>query len=157
VSITLECCDASQWSGDADLIFTGPYAPLPECLRGKPAIISNFAHRKELCERHIGGELHEFGSGSNGLRSRIWVSNLPIIKIDLEDLIEEEFVPGRGWFPLDLPLRLLSVYGRKGMTIWDGFMGRGTVGKACQMLDMNFIGLDIDPDRVQIAREYLNI
>jgi hypothetical protein len=36
-------------------------------------------------------------------------------------------------------------------------MGRGTVGKACCELDYNlhFVGIDRDPSRVAIAKDYL--
>ncbi len=156
MSVTLACCDASKWVGDGvDLILTNPYAPLPQCLREKPLIVSNFLDRKALCEFYVGGRIDEIGSWSGNLRNRVWVRNVEPIKSELSDLVEDEFEPGRGWFPLELPLRLLSAYGWKGMTVWDGFMGRGTVGKACQMLGMNFVGLDVDPNRMMIAREYL--
>lgn len=147
--------DASFWNGCADLILTNPYAVLPRCLDGVPAIISNFAEHKKTCEYYVGAELHEIGSWGNGLRNRIWVAHLPVKSVELADLVEEEFEPGRGWFPLELPMRLLQAYGQPGITVWDGFMGRGTVGKACQALGMDFIGIDRDPARVAIAKEYL--
>lgn len=156
MSVTLTCGNATEWQGaSVDLVFTNPYAPLPECLRGKPAIISNFADRLELCERWVGASLTVISAWGRGQRNRVWVANTYPVSVMLSDLTEEEDIPGRGWFPLELPMRLLAAYGRPGITVWDGFAGRGTVGKACVALGMNFIGIDRNPERVALARSYL--
>lgn len=154
--MTLICRNATEWVGSADLVLTNPYAPLPPCLRGVPSLISNFAERKELCEAYVGAPLVEVSAWSRGLRNRVWAANLPVKPVDLTDLVEDEFEPGRGWFPEELPRRLLSAYRWAGLvTVWDGFMGRGTVGKACAELGLDFVGIDINPQRVALAREYL--
>lgn len=151
----LHCGDATAWSGTADLVLTNPYAALPPGLRGQPMIVSNFAARKSLCERYAGTALTEIGAWGRGLRNRVWVAGLATASIDLTDLVEDEEIPGRGWFPLELPLRLLRRYGRPGMTVCDPFMGRGTTGKACKLLGLDFIGIDRDPARVALARDYI--
>jgi len=152
----LHCGNASEWTGTGvDLVLTNPYAALPPCLRSTPAIVSNFAERKSRCEGYIGRELDEIATWGRGHRNRVWVAGLDPVPVDLSDLIEDEETPRRGWFPLELPLRLLRAYARPGMTICDPFMGRGTVGKACLLLGMKFIGIDRDPDRVELARRYI--
>lgn len=153
--VTLICGNAADWRGRADLVLTNPYARLPGCLHGVPTLISNFTERKVHCEAWVGAPLHEIGAWGRGLRNRIWSANLDPVRMDLTDLEEEEFAPGRGWFPLDLPRRLLAVYGRPGITVWDGFCGRGTVGKACLEMGMSFVGIDRDPERVNLAKAYI--
>ncbi len=155
MSVKLEQGNASEWIGEADLVLTNPYAHLPVAVAGLPMLITHFSNRKARCEEFAGAELAEIGRWGAGLTHLVWVANAPVIEIDVSDLVEEEFEPGRGWFPPELPLRLLRAYASSGMTVLDPFMGRGTVGKACQQLGLNFIGVDIDPVRVEIAREYL--
>lgn len=160
--------DASQWNGDAaavDLVFTHPYSPVPKSLHGKPAII-NLYHppgrigRQKQAEGWIGAALEPVSYWGRGHRNITYVANLPFHAVDLSDLVEDEFEPGIGWFPLELPVRMLRAYRdqlKPRATVWDGFCGRGTVGKACQLLGFNYLGLDIDGARVRLARNYLVI
>lgn len=155
----LSCGDASQWKGsNVDLVFTHPYAPLPKQLRGKPAIINLFGDKKTIGERWVGSELHFISKWGKDLMNTIYVANLEPQMIYLKDLHEDNTGLKRGgWFPLELPLRLLQAYGKPKMVVWDGFMGRGTVGKACQYYNLSYIGIDKDPERVRIAKEYLGV
>lgn len=153
--VTVRLGDASDWNGSADLVFTHPYGPLPACLRGVPAIVNVFNGRKDKAEKFVGAELSWVSNWSRGEKNAIYVSGLPLVAMDLRDLVEDEYEPGRGWFPLDLPMRLLKFYAPPTITVWDGFCGRGTVGRACQQLGLNFIGIDKNPDRVAMAKEYL--
>lgn len=153
--MTVQHGDASLWQGKADLIFTHPYAMLPHCLRGVPAIINVYGDKKAKAEEWVGAELQWIGNWGRELKNSVFVAHLPLTMIDLSDLVEEEFTPGRGWFPLDLPMRLLGIYAPPTITVWDGFCGRGTVGKACQQLGLSYIGIDKNLERVELAREYL--
>jgi hypothetical protein len=136
-------------------VLTNPYAALPPCLLGLPMLIANFANRIERCEEYVRAPLNEVTAWGRDQRCRIWVANAPAIKVDCSDLIEEEEIPGRGWFPLELPLRLLRAYAPAASIVIDPFMGRGTVGKACKMLGHRFIGIDLDPARVAKAKDYI--
>jgi site-specific DNA-methyltransferase (adenine-specific) len=44
------------------------------------------------------------------------------------------------------------VGGQKGSVILDPFMGSGTTGVACALEGFDFVGADLDPDHVEIAR-----
>lgn len=149
--------DSVNYMGDADLVFSHLYGPLPPQLIGKPAIVNLFGNKKARGEEWCGAELHKVSKWATGLTNTIFVANLEPRALDLEDMIEDEFARGRGWFPLGLCERLLGEYAEPHMTVFDGFMGRGTVGKACihAALELNFVGIDRDPARVVIAREYL--
>jgi hypothetical protein len=162
--IRLGLGDSVEYDGDADLVFSHLYGPLPPQLVGKPAIINVYGNKREAAERWCGASLHEMGKWGRGLTNTIYSANLPERATPIWELVEEEFAPGRGWFPLALPMTVfetLRLYThdvlRPGITVFDGFMGRGTVGKACQELGFGFVGIDRDPDRVALAAEYLGI
>lgn len=148
--------DSVNYTGDADLVFSHLYGPLPPQLIGKPAIVNVYGNKREAAERWCGAELHHVSKWGKGLTNTLYLANIePLGAYSLGHLVEDEFAPGRGWFPVDLVKLGLSQYARPGMTIFDGFMGRGTVGKVACELNMKFVGIDRDPDRVAIAQEYL--
>jgi DNA methylase len=163
----LYCGDSSQYEGEADLVLTNAYAPIPSHLRSGPMIVSHSAARKARVEELVGQTLTEIGRWHRGTQA-VWVANLEPRPLDLEFLAAEECEPGRGWWPLDLPLRLLNHYYMDnipqadphpyhGMVVWDGFMGRGTAGMACRLLNQRFVGIDIDVGRVELAKRYLGV
>lgn len=76
---------------------------------------------------------------------------MPDTHIHLSDLSPDP----PGWFPDELVSRLLHVYGRPGLVVWDGFMGRGTVGKIALRMGMRFIGIDKSLERVEMAAKYV--
>lgn len=149
--------DSVHYDGDADLVFTHLYGPLPKQLIGKPAIINLYGNKKAKAQEWCGAELHEVSKWAKGLTNTIYVANMPVPDHDLTACVEDEFAPNRGWFPLAMCGALLTGQPalRSGGVVFDGFMGRGTVGLACQRLGIRFVGIDRDPERVQIAREYL--
>lgn len=157
MSVTVSLGDGSKSTATADLVFTDLYGPLPAQLIGRPAIINMFGNRKIRAEGWIDASLHEISRWGRALRNTVYVANLDPARIDLTDLIEDEETPNNGFMPIELPLRLLSHYALPSITVWDGFMGRGTIGKACVELGMNYIGIDNDPKRVATARAYLGV
>lgn len=147
--------DSVNYTGAADLVFSHLYGPLPRQLIGKPAIVNVYGNKKAKAEEWCGAELHEVSKWAKGLTNTVYVANTGLRSpLDLTDFIEDEFAPGRGWFPVAMCVRLLSVVSTSGC-VFDGFMGRATVGKACQELGLGFTGIDIQPERVAIAKDYL--
>lgn len=137
-------------------MFSHLYGPLPPQLVGKPAIVNVFGNKRARAEAWCGAELREVSTWATAdVTNTVYVANMDLPPIDLRDLVQEEFAPGRGWMPVELPRRVLMACADFGMTVFDGFMGRGTIGKACDELGLSFVGIDIDPGRVEIAREYL--
>jgi len=167
--IELFCGDARFWSGrPVDLILTNPYASLPYWLLGEIPKIISLHHpdgaprdaRIRKAEDWIGGQLDHLSDW--GARNAVYVCHLPFRQIDLRMLeVDGADAPTNvGWFPLELPMRLLALYRDKLPplpTIWDGFCGRGTVGKACQQMGFDYIGIDIDPSRIVLAKKYLGV
>jgi hypothetical protein len=150
-SVDLYVGRAEDFEGDADLILSNIYGPLPSHLRNKPMLIANFVKRHALCEEWCGVKLNLVSLWEDG-RCAVWAGNTKVKSVDLTSCRSEDI-----YFPLSLPLALLRKYGKKGMTVWDGFCGRGTVGKACQELGINFIGGDIDEQQIEISKKYLSL
>lgn len=46
--------------------------------------------------------------------------------------------------PLELALKMVLLSSKEGDTVLDPFMGVGTIGIACRMLNRNFIGIELD-------------
>lgn len=153
--------DSVEFDGKADLVFSHLYGPLPKQLVGIPAIINVFGDKRAKAEEWCGAPLLEVSKWGRGLTNTIYVANTGTagLGVDLTDLVEDELRPGRGWFPVELCLRMMRATGEGTMSIgdlvFDGFMGRGTVGKACLQIGIGFVGIDRAPDRVALAVEYL--
>jgi site-specific DNA-methyltransferase (adenine-specific) len=58
--------------------------------------------------------------------------------------------------PLSLMMYLVTLISREGQTVCDPFMGSGTTGVACQHLNRNFIGIEIDPEYIKIAQKRID-
>jgi DNA modification methylase len=54
--------------------------------------------------------------------------------------------------PTDLMRWLVRLVTRPGGVVLDPFMGSGSTGKACALEGMHFIGIDLEPEYVEIAR-----
>lgn len=159
--IRLGLGNSAEYDGDADLVFTHPYGPLPRQLqRFKPMIVNLYGDKKVLAEGWCGSELYPISKWGRGLTNTMYMGgSYSRSPVDLTGYIEDEFEPGRGWFPQDMVDELLLDFMTSmsvcGITVFDGFMGRGTVGRACLELDCEYVGIDRDPDRIALAREYL--
>jgi DNA modification methylase len=58
--------------------------------------------------------------------------------------------------PVSLMYYLTKLIAPKGETVLDPFMGSGSTGMACVLNDNNFIGIDMDPDYVEISKHRIN-
>lgn len=58
--------------------------------------------------------------------------------------------------PLKLMSYLITLGSREGDIVIDPFMGTGTTGLACQLLNREFVGAEINPDYFKIAKARLN-
>lgn len=57
--------------------------------------------------------------------------------------------------PIDLALKLVSLFSERGETVFDPFCGSAAIGEACVRLGRNYVGLDNDPHWVERARSRL--
>jgi site-specific DNA-methyltransferase (adenine-specific) len=66
----------------------------------------------------------------------------------------------RGLHPTQKPVALMEylikTYTNEGDTVFDGFMGSGTTGVACKNTGRNFIGIELDENYFNIAKERIN-
>lgn len=58
-------------------------------------------------------------------------------------------------FPDELVYRLVSLYSYAGETVLDPFTGSGTTAKVAHLLGRRFVGYEVNPDFVRLARERL--
>lgn len=56
-------------------------------------------------------------------------------------------------FPKELPYRLAKLFTFKNDLILDPFMGSGTTGVVCKLLNRNFIGIELDKNYFEIAKK----
>lgn len=55
-------------------------------------------------------------------------------------------------FPLQLAIDHIISWSNEGDTVLDPFMGSGTTGVACKKLNRDFVGMEIDAEYFDIAR-----
>lgn len=60
---------------------------------------------------------------------------------------------GHNGFPLDIPLSCILLSTKENDTVLDCFMGSGTTGVACKMLNRRFIGIDIMEEYVKLSKQ----
>ncbi len=56
-------------------------------------------------------------------------------------------------FPIELPYGCIQLYTFKGDVVLDPFIGSGTTGVAAVMTGRHFVGIDINPEYVELARK----
>ena len=54
--------------------------------------------------------------------------------------------------PIAVVDHILKIVGVQGDTVLDNFMGSGTTGVACKNFDINFIGIELNPNNFKIAK-----
>ena len=59
--------------------------------------------------------------------------------------------------PIKLMSYLITLFTREGDYVLDPFMGSGTTGLACKLLNRNFIGIDYEEEYFNIAEERLEV
>ncbi len=78
----------------------------------------------------------------------VW-SFSPAIKIDRN---KSNRVGHSAPFPVELPYRCMKLHTWPGDTVLDCFCGSGTTGVACVLNGRNFVGIEISPEYMDIAR-----
>lgn len=148
---------ADTWDGGEpiDLVFTNPYGPLPASLRNTPTIVHQWCHRLDELKAWCGGVDLTLMSWWNNDREAFWVANMPMQLVDVRDFKPE---PG-GWYPEAMVRRILTAYdpGTRPFTVFDGFMGRGTVAMITRKLGMQYVGVEELPKHIALAKEYLGL
>lgn len=63
---------------------------------------------------------------------------------------------GHSGFPIELPEACILLSTKEGDTVLDMFLGSGTTGVACKNLNRNFIGIELDENAFNIAKERMD-
>lgn len=88
----------------------------------------------------------------------VWFSDLWEIKGTSQEINNSKSTRTRNAsFPFEIPYRLVNMYSVKGDTVLDPFVGLGTTNIACMLSNRNSIGIDIDPEIVNLALNNMNI
>lgn len=59
------------------------------------------------------------------------------------------------WSPY-IPRNVITRYSKEGQLVLDCFCGSGATAVECKLLNRNFIGIDINPNAIELARENIN-
>lgn len=92
---------------------------------------------------------------ANDLDGRTWTRYSISIWSDLRRAKEEAALKHPAMFPMALPMRLIESFTRTGMTVLDPFVGVGTTVIAAQKLNRSGIGIELNPEYVEIAMSRL--
>jgi hypothetical protein len=155
--VTLYHGMAADYDGPRpDLILTNPYGPLPASVVGVPMLLHQWWFGLGQLVEWTGVGRHRFspvGLWSEG-REVVWAANIPPGEVSLVEL--RDLVPTpEGWWPLELPTRLLAAYGWPGALVLDLFCGRATGGRAARAAGMRYLGVDLLEAHLAEAVRYL--
>lgn len=82
----------------------------------------------------------------------VWFSDLWEIKGASQSIVKANNTRDRNAsFPFEIPYRLINMYSVEGDTVLDPFTGLGTTNLAAMASNRNSIGVDIDPEIVNLA------
>ena len=85
----------------------------------------------------------------------------PLIQTPKPSKKEKQIGTDKNTHPTIKPIKLMSylitLFTREGDWVLDPFMGSGTTGLACKLLNRNFIGIDYEEDYFNIAEERLEV
>jgi len=70
--------------------------------------------------------------------------------------IDDEVSLYRTQKPVELIKQIIKMASNEGDTVADYYLGSGTTAVACQELNRNFIGCDINPNAIEITKSRLN-
>ncbi len=93
---------------------------------------------------------------ANELDGRDWTRYSISIWSDIKKTREEQGLNHPAIFPIALPARLIECFTRKGMTVLDPFVGTGTTVIAARQTGRHGIGIELNPEYVEVARQRLN-
>jgi site-specific DNA-methyltransferase (cytosine-N4-specific) len=120
---------------------------LPESVKDRPSRIHEYVFLFSKAEKysyHHEEVKEDAVNGSQRNCRSVWT-------INTEPCLEAHFAT----FPQELVARCLRAGTSEGATVLDPFFGSGTVGVVCQLLDRKFIGIELNPDYIAIAKRRL--
>lgn len=134
---------AAGWYLRADLIWNKPNCQ-PESVKDRPTRSHEYVFLLSKSEHYGYDSAAVRGPGGRNVRT-VWDINTQAYR-------EAHFAT----FPPALVEPCLSLGSKPGDLVLDPFVGSGTTGAVAVKLDRRFIGIELNPDYVQIAEQRLN-
>lgn len=108
---------------------------------------------KKLSETDMRRDNSKVGSGF-GKRIANWVGRELAYPTNVLHLPTECFNRKHcATFPVDLPDWFIRLFTQEGDVVLDPFLGSGTTAVACVKLDRRYMGIEIDPDFVEVSKQ----
>ena len=127
---------------------TGVLHPTSRCLSRLWEFVWVFAKQDEYYINKRDKSIYKYFQGN-------FPTNLLNITIRTDGQYRNE-IHHTATFPVKLPEVLIKLYTKEEATILDPFMGSGTTARACQNINRNCIGFDIESDYVEYTKKSLN-
>lgn len=137
---------ADGWYLRSDIVWN-KHNGLPESVKDRPTRVHEFVFLLSKSERYFydhDGVKEPAANGKKRNCRSVWT-------INTEPFKGAHFAT----FPRELVTRCLLASSRPGSLVLDPFFGSGTVGEVCQLFDREFLGIEINPEYVAIAKRRL--
>jgi len=137
---------ADGWYLRSDIVWNKSNG-LPESVKDRPSRIHEYVFLLTKSERYFYDHEAIREPAVNGSKRNcrsVWT-------INTEPFKEAHFAT----FPRELVTRCLTAGSQKGSLVLDPFFGSGTVGEVCQLFERRFVGIELNPAYVEIARRRL--
>lgn len=137
---------ANGWYLRSDIIWNKNNG-LPESVKDRPSRIHEYVFLFSKSERYFYNNESVKEAAVNGSKRNcrsVWT-------INTEPFKDAHFAT----FPRELVARCLLAGSRESSLILDPFFGSGTVGEVCQTFGREFIGIELNPEYVEIAKRRL--
>jgi DNA modification methylase len=138
---------ADGWYLRSDIIWNKKNG-LPESVKDRPSRIHEYIFLFSKSERYFYDHMAVREPSVNGKKRNcrsVWT-------INTEPCNEAHFAT----FPTALVSRCIVAATKPDSVVLDPFFGSGTVGVVCQTLGREFVGIELNPEYVQIAERRLN-
>ncbi|HVR35720.1 MAG TPA: site-specific DNA-methyltransferase, partial [Methylomirabilota bacterium] len=131
------------WYLRTDIIWHKPNA-MPESVKDRPSRAHEFIFMFTKSERYFYDYEAQKETNGNGGRNRrtVW-------SINTRPLPDAHFAT----FPEELVEPCILGSTRSGDTVLDPYFGAGTVGVVCERLRRRYVGIELNPDYIAIARQ----
>lgn len=120
----------------------GTFNPIKD-RRAKPSVISGDLRQKDGTMKKKSNQGRAIAPDGYAQRFNVWYMNT-----ENNNTLKHPAV-----FPLRLACDHIMSWSNKGDVILDPFMGSGTTGVACKLLDRSFIGIEISKEYFKIAKK----
>jgi len=113
-----------------------------------------FVWNKE--EQYNQDEKNEFTEGFSGYKCLSEFKRITNVWTDIPEILGRKGIKHFTPKPLKALERILRVHTKEGDIVLDCFMGSGTTGVACKKLNRHFVGIELNQEFFNLARDRIN-